>query len=45
MSALRLTPYLCVEDARTALTWYAEALGAQVRSPGWRTTVGSVTRS
>lgn len=23
-----LTPYLCVEDARKAIDWYAEALGA-----------------
>lgn len=25
-----LTPYLCVDDARKALTWYADALGATV---------------
>jgi uncharacterized glyoxalase superfamily protein PhnB len=30
VSAPRLTPYLCVEDGRAALAWYAEALGARV---------------
>lgn len=25
-----LTPYLCVADARAAIEWYAEALGAEV---------------
>jgi PhnB protein len=25
-----LTPYLCVADARAAIAWYAEALGAEV---------------
>jgi PhnB protein len=25
-----LTPYLCVADARAAVEWYAEALGAEV---------------
>lgn len=25
-----LTPYLCVEDSRAAIAWYAAALGAQV---------------
>lgn len=25
-----LTPYLCVADARAAVTWYAAALGAEV---------------
>ena len=25
-----LTPYLCVADARAAITWYADALGAEV---------------
>jgi uncharacterized glyoxalase superfamily protein PhnB len=33
VSAPRLTPYLCVEDGRAALAWYAEALGAQVGEP------------
>ncbi|MGP4029469.1 VOC family protein [Actinomadura sp. 3N407] len=26
-----LTPYLCVDDGRHALRWYAEAFGAEVR--------------
>ena len=25
-----LTPYLCVRDARAAIEWYAEVLGAEV---------------
>ena len=25
-----LTPYICVSDARAAIQWYAEALGAEV---------------
>jgi uncharacterized glyoxalase superfamily protein PhnB len=25
-----LTPYICVSDARTAMTWYASVLGAEV---------------
>lgn len=25
-----LTPYLCVRDARAAIAWYADALGAEV---------------
>jgi PhnB protein len=25
-----LTPYICVSDARAAIEWYAEALGAEV---------------
>ena len=25
-----LTPYICVADARAAIDWYAEALGAEV---------------
>lgn len=25
-----LTPYLCVSDARAAITWYADVLGAEV---------------
>lgn len=28
-----VTPYLCVEDGRAALAWYAEALGAEVGEP------------
>ncbi|SOC56239.1 VOC family protein [Ornithinimicrobium cerasi] len=28
-----VTPYLCVQDGRAALAWYAEALGAQVGEP------------
>ena len=25
-----LTPYICVADAKAAIAWYAEALGAEV---------------
>ncbi len=28
-----LTPYLCVRDARAAIAWYADALGAEVTYP------------
>lgn len=28
-----ITPYICVADARAALDWYAEALGAEVTVP------------
>lgn len=28
-----VTPYLCVEDGRAALAWYADALGARVGEP------------
>jgi PhnB protein len=28
-----VTPYLCVADARAAIGWYAEALGAEVTYP------------
>jgi PhnB protein len=28
-----LTPYLCVRDARAAIAWYADVLGAEVTYP------------
>ena len=28
-----LTPYLCVRDARAAIEWYADVLGAEVTYP------------
>ena len=28
----QLTPYLCVEDARAAIDWYVDVLGAEVTS-------------
>lgn len=31
--ATGVTPYLCVQDGRAALAWYAEALGAHVGEP------------
>ena len=29
----RLTPYVCVRDARAAIDWYAEVFGAEVTVP------------